>query len=155
VVRSTRVHRAAPVRRHLPADGADCELGPLTPVPNPPTATDHGHPRPTGCARGYRLLDLACIHPSGQKIAIEVDGDNNIWSIEKLAAEADTGKLAIWVKWGRPANLILVPDTIGVVEVRAEPTRLGPDLVYSRQAHAFFAREPADLADARAIASTL
>src|SRR6476661_8409807 len=70
--------------------------------------------------RNIGLLDVACTHPSGQQLAIEVDFTNKIWSIEKLAAEADAGKLAIWVKWGGPASLSLIPEKIGVVELHAD-----------------------------------
>ena len=66
------------------------------------STTIQGRP---GLRAAGAILDLACIHPSGQQSAIELDGDNKVWSIEKLAAEAETGRLAIWVKWGRPANL--------------------------------------------------
>src|SRR4029453_17039535 len=38
--------------------------------------------------RKLGLLDLMCTHASGQQIAVEIDFENKIWSIEKLAAEA-------------------------------------------------------------------
>lgn len=52
--------------------------------------------------------------------------DNNLWSVEKLAAEAATGKLAIWMKWGRPVNLIVIPEKVGIVEIRTDRTRNRP-----------------------------
>jgi hypothetical protein len=60
--------------------------------------------------RHIGLLDVLCTHSSGQQIAVEIDNTNKVWSIEKLAAEADSGKLAIWVKWGAPAGLSLIPE---------------------------------------------
>lgn len=66
---------------------------------------------------GY--LDLLATHPSGQQVAVEIDLTNNVWSIEKLAGEADTGKLAIWIKWGGPARFALIPEKIGVIELPA------------------------------------
>jgi hypothetical protein len=106
----------------------------------PSTATRlsrRGHPWPG-------VLDLACIHASGQNIAIEIDAGNKTWSIQKLAAEAQAGRLAIWVKWGGPVDLTLVPDTIGLVEVRAERTRRGNATLYRRVAHAKYLRTAED-----------
>jgi hypothetical protein len=84
------------------------------------------------CGRNIGLLDVVCTHPSGQQIAVEVDFTNKIWSIEKLAAEAD----AIWVKWGGPASLSLIPEKIGVVELQAEWTNQAGHIMYRRSAHA-------------------
>ena len=84
--------------------------------------------------RHIGLLDIACEHPSGQQLAIEVDFANRVWSVEKLAAEADAGKLALWVKWGGPASLSLIPEKIGVVEINVSWTNKAGHTVYSRQA---------------------
>jgi len=61
--------------------------------------------------RDHRIgaLAIAGEHPAGRQLAIEIDPVNRIWSIEKLAAEADAGKFAFWIKWGAPVTLSLVP----------------------------------------------
>src|SRR5262245_43291463 len=33
--------------------------------------------------RHIGLLDVLCVHPSGQQIAVEIDNTNKVWSIEK------------------------------------------------------------------------
>lgn len=83
---------------------------------------------------GY--LDVTCIHNSGQRIAVEIDFSNKVWSIEKLAAEADRGRLAIWVKWGTPTWLSLIPEKIGVIELRVDSAIDAGHTVYSRTAYA-------------------
>src|SRR5690606_11999449 len=45
--------------------------------------------RPSSTGQQWRgRLDLACIRPGGQKIAIEIDASNKLWSIHKLTLEA-------------------------------------------------------------------
>ncbi|SRR6266542_366516 len=83
-------------------------------------------------------LNLECRHRSGMTIAVEIDFANKFWSIEKLAAEADAGKLAIWVKWGGPVSLSLIPEKIGVVELRVDWSRQDGQVTYSREANAVF-----------------
>jgi hypothetical protein len=63
------------------------------------------------------FLNVIGTHPSGLRLAIEIDRTNKAWSIEKLAAEAHQGAVAIWVKWGAPTGLSLIPPTVGVVEL--------------------------------------
>jgi hypothetical protein len=55
--------------------------------------------------------------------------------IEKLAAEADANKLALWVKWGAPASLSLIPEKIGVIELTADWTNHAGHVMYSRHSH--------------------
>jgi hypothetical protein len=45
-------------------------------------------------------LDVACARPAGAPIAIEVDRTDRQRSIDKLIAEAQAGRIAIWVRWG-------------------------------------------------------
>ena len=82
--------------------------------------------------RNIGVLDVLCTHRTGQQVAVEIDHTNKVWSIEKLAAEADNGKLAIWVKWGSPASLSLIPEKVGVVELAAEWTNRAGHVMYSR-----------------------
>jgi hypothetical protein len=84
--------------------------------------------------RHIGLLDVLCTHRSGQQIAVEIDNTNKVWSIEKLAAEADSGKLALWVKWGAPASLSLIPEKIGVIELSVDWINRAGHVMYSRMA---------------------
>jgi hypothetical protein len=45
-------------------------------------------------------LDVACARPAGAPIVIEVDRADRRRSIDKLLAEAEAGRIAIWVRWG-------------------------------------------------------
>jgi hypothetical protein len=85
--------------------------------------------------RQIGLLDVLCSHRSGQQIAVEIDNTNKVWSIEKLAAEADSGKLALWVKWGAPAGLSLIPEKVGIVELPADWINRAGHVMYSRAAN--------------------
>ncbi|KAB1906985.1 hypothetical protein AB0F95_06840 [Micromonospora tulbaghiae] len=63
-------------------------------------------------------IDVFGVHPSGVRVAIEIDRASKQWSVEKLHHEANQGVVALWVKWGGPSRII-VPDNVGLVEVRA------------------------------------
>jgi len=86
--------------------------------------------------RDHRISPLAIAgeHPAGRQIAIEIDSINRVWSIEKLATEADAGKFALWIKWGGPVTLSLIPEKIGVVELPVIATKLAGRITYSREA---------------------
>lgn len=45
-------------------------------------------------------LDVACARPAGAPIAIEIDRTDRRRSMEKLLAEAEAGRIPIWVRWG-------------------------------------------------------
>ncbi|HEY3691113.1 MAG TPA: hypothetical protein VGL46_12540 [Pseudonocardiaceae bacterium] len=49
-------------------------------------------------------------------MAIEIDRDGKTWSLQKLQAEADAGRVALWVRWhGRTQAEI--PDSVGLVDI--------------------------------------
>ena len=82
--------------------------------------------------RHIGLLDVLCTHSSGRQIAVEIDNTNTVWSIEKLAAEADSGKSAIWVKWGARPGCRSSPEKVGVVELPVAWANQAGHVVYSR-----------------------
>ncbi|MEV1287450.1 hypothetical protein [Micromonospora sp. NPDC049679] len=45
-------------------------------------------------------VDVACARPAGAPIVIEVDHADRRRSVDKLVAEAEAGRIAIWVRWG-------------------------------------------------------
>ena len=57
---------------------------------------------PPPMERQHSVLDVACARPDGPPLAIEVDHTDRRRTAEKLRAEADAGRIAIWVRWGRP-----------------------------------------------------
>lgn len=64
-------------------------------------------------------LDVACARPVGAPIAIEVDRADRQRSVDKLVAEAEAGRVAIWVRWGNgrfeapplPVRMVTCPVT--------------------------------------------
>ena len=50
--------------------------------------------------RQRSVLDVACARPDGPPIAIEVDHTDRRRTVEKLLAEAATGRVPFWVRWG-------------------------------------------------------
>jgi hypothetical protein len=57
-------------------------------------------PLPPPMERRFSVLDVACARPAGPPLAIEVDHTDRGRTLEKLRAEADAGRVAIWVRWG-------------------------------------------------------
>jgi hypothetical protein len=50
--------------------------------------------------RQRSVLDVACARPVGPPVVIEVDRTHRQRTVDKLLAEADAGRVAIWVRWG-------------------------------------------------------
>ena len=65
----------------------------------------------------HSVLDIACAQPDGPPIAVEVDRSDRRRTLDKLAAEAEAGRIAVWIRWGTwpftapPAPFVLVPNT--------------------------------------------
>lgn len=59
-------------------------------------------------------LDLVCARPAKQpSVAIEIDKHGKTWSLQKLQAEAEAGRVALWVRWhGR--TQVEIPDSVGL-----------------------------------------
>lgn len=69
--------------------------------------------------RRYRgRLDLLCTGWFVRSIAIEIDRSNKTWSLDKLVAEADAGRITLWVRWAGE-SVIEVPAAVGLVDIRA------------------------------------
>jgi hypothetical protein len=69
---------------------------------------------PPPMERRHSVLDVACARPDGPPLAIEVDHTDRGRTVEKLRAEADAGRIAIWVRWGRPP-FVAPPDPVRMV----------------------------------------
>lgn len=55
---------------------------------------------PPPFAHRHSWIDVGCARPEGAPIAIEVDRTDRRRTVEKLLAEAEAGRVAIWVRWG-------------------------------------------------------
>jgi hypothetical protein len=59
-------------------------------------------PLPPPIQNRFSVLDVACARPDGPPLAIEVDHTDRARTLAKLQAEAAAGRVALWVRWGRP-----------------------------------------------------
>jgi hypothetical protein len=57
-------------------------------------------PLPAPFAHRHSWVDVGCARPDGAPIAVEVDRTDRQRTVDKLLAEADAGRVAIWVRWG-------------------------------------------------------
>jgi hypothetical protein len=55
---------------------------------------------PAPFSHRHSWLDVGCARPDGAPIAIEVDRTDRQRTVDKLLAEAEAGRVAIWVRWG-------------------------------------------------------
>lgn len=59
-------------------------------------------PLPPPMDKQFSVLDVACARPDGPPLAVEVDHTDRARTWAKLRAEAAAGRVALWVRWGRP-----------------------------------------------------
>lgn len=79
----------------------------------------------------HSVIDVGCARPGGAPIAVELDRTDRRRTVEKLLAEAEAGRVAIWLRWGAgpfaepppPVHLVTCPVTVR----RGSPSR------YTRQ----------------------
>lgn len=55
---------------------------------------------PAPFSHRHSWIDVGCARPLGAPIAIEVDHTDRQRTVDKLLAEAEAGRVAIWVRWG-------------------------------------------------------
>jgi hypothetical protein len=48
----------------------------------------------------FSTLDVACARPAGPPVVVEVDRSDRRRTLEKLRAEAEAGRIALWLRWG-------------------------------------------------------
>jgi hypothetical protein len=87
-------------------------------------------PLPPPMENRFSVLDVACARPDGPPLAIEVDHTDRARTLDKLRAEAAAGRVALWVRWGRPP-FTAPGDPVGFVPVavvkQGKLHRRGPD----------------------------
>jgi hypothetical protein len=57
-------------------------------------------PLPPPLSRQHSVIDVACARPGGPPVVVEIDRTDRRRTLDKLAAEADAGRIPIWVRWG-------------------------------------------------------
>lgn len=57
-------------------------------------------PLPAPLQRQHSVVDVACARPTGPPLVVEVDHTDRRRTVDKLLAEANAGRIAIWVRWG-------------------------------------------------------
>jgi hypothetical protein len=88
-------------------------------------------PLPPPYAHRHSWIDVGCARPEGAPIAVELDRTDRQRTVDKLLAEAEAGRVAIWLRWGTgpfaepaaPVRMVTCPVT----------ARRGTSLRYTRQ----------------------
>ncbi|KXK62822.1 hypothetical protein AWW66_06465 [Micromonospora rosaria] len=90
-------------------------------------------PLPPPMAAQHSVLDVACARPDGPPVVVEVDHGTRRRTWEKLLAEADAGRIPLWVRWGA-GRFTAPPPPIRMVtcEVDRRPDPTGRGRVHSR-----------------------
>ncbi|MFJ6194555.1 hypothetical protein [Micromonospora sp. NPDC092111] len=71
-------------------------------------------PLPPPLSGRQSVLDVACARPDGPPVVVEVDHTDRGRTWAKLAAEAEAGRVAVWVRWG-PGRFVAPPPPIHLV----------------------------------------
>src|SRR5688500_6060282 len=84
----------------------------------------------------HSVVDVAVARPAAPTIVVDVDATDPKRTVENLLAEADAGRMAVWVRWGpgriaeppAPIRLISLPvvRSQGRFSRRAGPERPAP-----------------------------
>jgi hypothetical protein len=75
-------------------------------------------PLPPPVAHRQSVVDVGCARAGAPPIVIEVDGSDRQRTIDKLLAEARSGRIALWVRWGEgpfvapPRSVHLAPVAV-------------------------------------------
>jgi hypothetical protein len=57
-------------------------------------------PLPPPMQNKFSTLDVACARPAGPPVVVEVDRTDRRRTLDKLRAEAEAGRVALWLRWG-------------------------------------------------------
>ncbi|MFI0791777.1 hypothetical protein ACH4OY_03595 [Micromonospora rubida] len=73
-------------------------------------------PLPPPMSGQRSVIDIACARPAAPPVVIEVDHTDRRRTVEKLLAEAEAGRVPIWVRWGA-RGFVAPPEPIRMVTV--------------------------------------
>ncbi|SCG37604.1 hypothetical protein [Micromonospora humi] len=80
------------------------------------------------------VLDVACARPDRPPVVVEVDHTDRRRTVEKLLAEAEAGRIPIWLRWGVPGFAAPpAPIRMVTVEVSRRNGPAGQGRRYSRR----------------------
>ncbi|HEX8346147.1 MAG TPA: hypothetical protein VF657_15615 [Actinoplanes sp.] len=90
-------------------------------------------PLPPPMDRQHSVLDVACARPDGPPVVIEVDHTDRRRTLEKLIAESEAGRIAVWLRWGT-GRFVAPPTPVRMVtfEVTARRGMPGQGRRYAR-----------------------
>ena len=90
-------------------------------------------PLPPPMSARQSVLDVACARPDGPPVVVEVDHGTRRRTWEKLLAEADAGRVPLWVRWGA-GRFTAPPPPIQMVtcEVDRRPDPTGQGWLHRR-----------------------
>ncbi|MFI2649612.1 MULTISPECIES: hypothetical protein [Micromonospora] len=71
-------------------------------------------PLPAPYQNRHSVVDVAFARPAARPVVIEVDRTDRRRTVEKLLAEADAGRVALWVRWG-PGPFAVPPAPVRLV----------------------------------------
>ncbi|MDG6108874.1 nuclear transport factor 2 family protein [Dactylosporangium aurantiacum] len=78
---------------------------------------------PAPYERQHSVVDVAFARPDGPPVVVEVDHGDRRRTVDKLAAEAGAGRVAVWVRWGH--GRLAAPDGVHLVALPVT-ARTGP-----------------------------
>ncbi|GAA3338220.1 hypothetical protein GCM10020358_17510 [Amorphoplanes nipponensis] len=70
----------------------------------------------------HSVVDVALARPAAPPIVVEVDHTDRRRTVEKLLAEADAGRVAVWVRWG-PGRIAEPPAPIHLIALPVDRAR--------------------------------
>ncbi|MEV6692272.1 hypothetical protein AB0M35_12480 [Micromonospora sp. NPDC051196] len=90
-------------------------------------------PLPPPMSAQQSVLDVACARADGPPVVVEIDHGTRRRTWEKLLAEADAGRIPLWLRWGT-GRFTPPPPPIHMVtcEVTARPDPAGQGRLHSR-----------------------
>ncbi|MGC5030644.1 hypothetical protein [Micromonospora sp. DT229] len=90
-------------------------------------------PLPPPMSAQQSVLDVACARPDGPPVVVEVDHGTRRRTWEKLLAEAEAGRIPLWLRWGT-GRFTPPPAPIQMVtcEVTARPEPGGRGRLHTR-----------------------
>ncbi|MER7444605.1 hypothetical protein [Micromonospora avicenniae] len=106
-------------------------------------------PLPAPYQDRHSVVDVACARTGARPVVIEVDRTDRRRTVEKLLAECDAGRVALWVRWG-PGPFATPPPPIRLVACEVavrhhRHSRLPPRPAPQHSAPASAPAEPVEL----------
>ncbi|WP_320067351.1 hypothetical protein [Micromonospora sp. RTGN7] len=79
-------------------------------------------PLPPPMSGQQSVIDIACARPAASPVVIEVDHTDRRRTVEKLLAEAEAGRVPLWVRWSA-RGFVTPPEPIRMVTLTVTARR--------------------------------